>query len=194
MDYEINFRPEPFQGYAELDEWEAAGHGFDGESEDNSSWTPMLYAEHIYGRQSLVRELSDANFWNIFYDRQKVVVVDFWLASCRPCDAVAQIMADLAKRYKAGAFANRVKFYHVRLDEDVNPKLSQSFGFPSVPVVYFYYTSTGRIPTRAAPLLEGSLAGEGMSINLPKVHDPAAYIQRIDSILRRHGHLKTAGR
>ena len=193
MRYEVNFEAEPFQGYTELDELESGEGEFEGEGEEGSSWAPLLDAEDIYSNQSLVRELTDANYWNIFYDRNKVVIVDFWQKWCRPCDPVAQIMVDLAKRYKAGPYAGRVKFYHVRLEDDVNPKLSQRFGFGYVPVVYFYYTSTGRVPTRAAPLLEGSLAGEGASINLPQVHDPAAYVQRIESILRRHGHLKTAG-
>jgi thiol-disulfide isomerase/thioredoxin len=192
MQNPFTFEAEPFQGYTELDELEVGEDEFDEESEDGSSWTPLLYSEDIYGSQSLVRELTDANYWNIFYARNKVVVVDFWQAWCRACDSVAQVMVDLAKRYKSGPYAGLVKFYHVRLDEDVNPKLSRTFGFPYVPVVYFYYTSTGRVPTRAAPLLEGSLAGEGASINLPKVSDPAAYVQRIESILRRHGHLKTA--
>ena len=147
---------------------------------------PARTAKQIYASQTKVKELTDANLWNIFYDRNKVVVVYFWADSCRTCDGVAAVMTSLADRYSKGPLARLVKFYHVQWDPKVNPKVHQRFGFKSVPVVFFYYTSTGRPPTRDAPLLEGSLGGEKTQF------DPNQYIRRIEASLRKHGHIAPA--
>ncbi len=143
-------------------------------------------AGELFSGSTLVRPLTDGNFWNIFYDRNKVIVVDFWTSWCRgPCGRIAEHMINLAEHYRSGPLSNRVKFYHVQLDFDsalgriVNPSLSTRFGFTSVPVVYFYYTATGRVPTLDAPLLEASIQG-GVPIS--------EFAWRIQYILRRHGH------
>jgi thioredoxin 1 len=137
--------------------------------------------------QRLVRELTDANFWNIFYDRNKVLVVDFWATWCPPCNGVAQVMVDVAKLCYKGP-QGRVKFYQVQADPNVNPRVDRQFGFAALPVVHFYYTATGRPPTRSAPLLEGSLAGEDSFRPLHRIYDADEYVSRIRAILRRHGH------
>jgi len=103
-------------------------------------------------------------------------------------------MVSLASRYSSGPYARLVKFYHVQLDDRINPKLAVRFGFPYLPVIYIYYSATGRPPTKAAPLLEGSLAGGELGSQLQeKMHDPAEYIQRIGTILSRHGHIPSSG-
>lgn len=151
-------------------------------------FAPMPTSASIYAaNQNLVRELTDANFWNIFKDRNKVIVVDFWATWCPPCHGVAQVMVDVAKRCFKGPHG-RVKFYHVQADPNVNPKVDQRFGFAALPVVYFYYTATGKPPTRSAPLLEGSLAGENSFRPLHRIYDPDQYLSRIRNILRRHRH------
>jgi thioredoxin 1 len=147
----------------------------------------MPTAQDIYAGQSVVRELTDANFWNIFYDRNKVMVVDFWATWCPPCNDVAAVMVKVANRCYRGP-QGLVKLYHVQSDDNVNPKLSKTLGFPEIPVVYFYYTATGRPPTRSAPLLEASLAGENSFRDLHRIFDPEEYLARIRAILRRHGH------
>jgi thiol-disulfide isomerase/thioredoxin len=141
----------------------------------------LVYAEEIFQQSPEVRPLSDANFTNIFYDRNKVIVVDFWASWCRPCDDAAAHVAYLARRYASGPYAGLVKFYHVQLEDQANPQLNKRFGFDAIPVVYFYYTGTGLQPTRQAPLLEGSIQGGDKSVE--------DYEWRIQAILRRHGHL-----
>lgn len=148
---------------------------------------PMPTAQDIYANQTAVKELGDANFWNIFYDRNKVMVVDFWATWCPPCNDVAATMVKVANRCYKGPQAT-VKFYHVQLDGRVNPKLNATFGFPAIPVVYFYYTATGKPPTPAAPLLEASLAGEDSFRDIHRIFDPEEYFRRIRSILARHKH------
>lgn len=169
----------------------------DEEASRESSWGRLVYAEETYNNNPQVRPLTDANFWNIFYDRNKVMVVDFWATWCRPCDDVAKVMVSLAKRYRSGPYAGLVKFYHVRWgdpDPPVNPQLTTRFGFPALPVVFFYYTGSGHVPTRDRPLLEGSVgAGDPLRLDrAEQMHDESEYIARIDAILRRHGHMMTA--
>jgi thiol-disulfide isomerase/thioredoxin len=136
-------------------------------------------AKAIYAAQSLIKPLNDSNFWNIFSDRNRVVVVSFWNDSSRNCDVVAKVMSSIAQKYSKGVFSRLVNFYQIEWDPKVNPKIHQRFGLKGMPVVYFYFTSTGNPPDRAAPLLEGSLGPTD------KWHDPAQYEWRIRSILRR---------
>ncbi|HEY5141467.1 MAG TPA: thioredoxin domain-containing protein [Methylococcales bacterium] len=142
-----------------------------------------LRTQQVYAGQSKVKLLTDANFWNIFYDRKKIIVVAFWADWCRACDGVARVMTSIADRYSKGPFARLVKLYHLQWDPTVNPKVYERFGFKSIPVIFFYYTATGRPPTNTAPLLEGSLGGD------KKQYDPNQYIQRIEEILRKYGHV-----
>jgi thiol-disulfide isomerase/thioredoxin len=146
---------------------------------------PARTAAQIYGSQSKIRELTDANFWNIFYDRDKVMVVAFWATSCQPCKDVAEAIAKVADRCYKGPHG-RVKFYHVQWDRKVNPKIQQWFGFGSVPVVFFYYTSTGKPPTRECPLLEASLPRRDRLRDARELRDPEKYLVPIRDILRRH--------
>jgi thiol-disulfide isomerase/thioredoxin len=145
---------------------------------------PVPPARQTYaGQPLLVRELTDANFWNIFNGRNRVVVVSFWSDTCRPCNEVAQIISDKAASYSRTTFRNLVNFFQIQWDPNVNPHIQQRFGFKQIPVTYFYYTSTGNPPNHGAPLLEGSLGG-GDRWHLK----PEEYDWRIKSILRRHGH------
>jgi thiol-disulfide isomerase/thioredoxin len=136
----------------------------------------------IYASQSKVKPAVDANFWSIFSDRNKVVVIAFWADSCAPCAEAAAAMTAVADRYSKG-LTGPVKFYHVQWDPRVNPRIHKQFGFRSVPVVFFYYTGTGRPPYRTAPLLEGSLGHD-------EKHDPNRYARTIEAILRRHAPAK----
>ncbi len=104
-------------------------------------------------------------------------MVEFWANYCRPCDATAKHIASLARHYRSGPHS-RVKFYHVQLDAPENRSLNARLPFKAIPLTYFYYTGTGRVPTRTAPLLEGAIEG---------AFPEDAYIWRIEAILRRHG-------
>jgi hypothetical protein len=66
----------------------------------------------------------------------------------------------------------------VQLDAPENRSLNARLPFKAIPLTYFYYTGTGRVPTRTAPLLEGAIEG---------AFPEDAYIWRIEAILRRHG-------
>lgn len=144
---------------------------------------PIRTAAQIYASHSKVRELTDANFWNIFYDPHKVVVVAFWATSCALCNDVAAVMVKVADHCYKGPHG-RVKFYHVQWDKTVNPKIFERFGFGSIPVVFFYYTSTVRPPTRECPLLEASLPRTYSPLD--ELLDPDKYLSKIRTILRRH--------
>gem|GEM_PF-4282201 len=142
--------------------------------------------EHTFEGDGYVRPLNDGNFDNIFYNRNKVIVVQFWDAHCRgPCGRMAHRISAVAEHYRTGPYADLVRLYHVQLDESAdtgeipNPRLSTRFGFESVPVTYFYYTATGRVPTNEAPLLEASIGG---------VVPTSDITWRIEHILQRHGH------
>lgn len=135
-------------------------------------------AKQIFASQTKVRPLVDANFWNIFHDRNKVIVVAFWADSCPSCAEAATVVTSMADRFSKGP-TGPVKFYHVQWDPRVNPRVHQRFGFKSAPVVFFYYTATGQPPTQAAPLLEGSVGRD-------ERHDPNRYVRTIEAILSRH--------
>jgi len=151
-------------------------------------WQTMPTAADIYAANPrLVRELKDANFWNIFYDQNKVVVVDFWATWCPPCNDAAKTIVEVAKKCFSGP-QGPVKFYHIQWDSNVNPKIQTHFPFDGIPVVFFYYTSSGKPPSRSAPLLEGSLTGENSFRPLHRIFDPDVYLAQIRNMLRRHGH------
>lgn len=143
---------------------------------------PASTAKQIYSSKPQIKSLTDADFWNIFSDKNKVVVVSFWSDGCPPCNEVARQMVTLAENTSRRGYAHLVKFYQIQWDPKVNPQIHQRFGFKGKPVVFFYYTSTGNPPRRTAPLLEGSLGPDD------KWHVLQEYEWRIKSILRRHGH------
>jgi thiol-disulfide isomerase/thioredoxin len=142
-------------------------------------------AKQIYAASG-IREITDRHFQNIFYDRGKLIVVSFWADSCRPCDAVASSVVSVAQQIARGPHAKHVKFYHAQWDPAVNPRLHQRYGFKKIPVVYFYYMCTGKQPSKEAPLLEGATRGDRFDA------DPAAHMHKIETILRRHGHIPPA--
>lgn len=149
-----------------------------GETGNPPARSPARTARQIYASQTKVKPAVDANFWTIFGERNKVVVVAFWADSCARCAEAAKAITAVAARLSKGP-TGPVKFYHVQWDPRVNPRVHQQFGFRSVPVVFFYYTSTGRPPSRATPLLEGSFGHD-------EKHDPARYVRTIEAILDRH--------
>src|SRR5262245_50053655 len=73
-------------------------------------------ASQTYSAQPLINTLSDANFWNIFTDRNRVVVVSFWSDTCRPCDEVARIMSTIAENYSRTTFSTIVNFNQIQWD------------------------------------------------------------------------------
>ena len=167
--------------YRHPDSGLAGWHGF-GEPQPQPQQQPQQpRAKQVYAAQPGIRELTDRHFQNIFYDRGKLIVVSFWADSCRPCDAVASTVASVAQQIAQGPHAKVVKFYHAQWDPAVNPRLHKQYGFGNIPVVYFYYMSTGKQPSKAQPLLEAAIG--------PAPVNAAKYLHNIDTILRRHGHV-----
>jgi thiol-disulfide isomerase/thioredoxin len=149
-----------------------------------SGTTDVRTVAQIYASQPKIRELTDANFWNIFYDSNKVLVVSFWANSCATCNDVAETLIKVAERCYKGPYG-QVKFYHIQWDKTVNPKIYEQFGFKSIPVVFFYYTTTGRPPTRECPLLEGALPDKSQETRR-RIFDLEPFLSTIRNILRRH--------
>lgn len=139
---------------------------------------PARTAKQIFASQTNVKEAVDANYLSMFAERDKVVVVVFWSDSCKSCAEAATAITAVATRLSKGP-KGPVKFYHIQWDPRVNPRIHRTFGFKSIPVAFFYYTSTGRPPSRTAPLLEGSFGHDNK-------HDPDRYIRTIEAIRRRH--------
>jgi len=93
-------------------------------------------------------------------------------------------MVKVANRFYKGPHG-RVKFYHVQWDPKVNPKIYERYGFGSIPVVFFYYTTTGRPPTRECPLLQASLPVDIKGPVIQGLFDPNKYNSIIENILNK---------
>ncbi len=78
-----------------------------------------------------MREVTDSSFEGEVLAASQPVVVDFWAPSCRPCDAIEPILADLEREN-----AEHVSF--VRLNVDDNPVSATRFGVLSLPTVILF--------------------------------------------------------
>ncbi len=77
-----------------------------------SSATPNV----TQAEEELVVHATDSDFDAIIKDGN--VVVDFWAAWCGPCQRIAPMVEELAKKYKG-----KVKF--VKLNVDENPEITE---------------------------------------------------------------------
>lgn len=72
-------------------------------------------------------DLADADFDKIVRD-QSLIMVDFWSADCRPCQVIAPIIEELAKKYEGKVFVGKI------LAEE-NPKTVERFDIRGVPTL-----------------------------------------------------------
>jgi thioredoxin 1 len=78
-----------------------------------------------------MRELADATFDAEVLAAPRPVVVDFWAPWCRPCEAVAVVLEELA-----GEYADRADF--ARLNVDENPVAASRCGVLTLPTVILF--------------------------------------------------------
>jgi len=75
-------------------------------------------------------EFTDANFQNDVIASDKLSVVDFWAEWCGPCRAIGPVIEELAKEY-----AGKINVGKVNVD--VNPNVSATYGIVSIPAILF---------------------------------------------------------
>ncbi|MHA1770096.1 MAG: thioredoxin domain-containing protein [Candidatus Thorarchaeota archaeon] len=77
-----------------------------------------------------VNILTDATFWPTI-QQTKIALIDFFGEWCRPCQALAPIMIELARVYAGKAFFGKI-------DIDRNPRTTQQFNVQSVPIIHVF--------------------------------------------------------
>ncbi|MBI4992002.1 MAG: thioredoxin [Candidatus Harrisonbacteria bacterium] len=78
-----------------------------------------------------VEEVTDANFEEVVLRSDKPVVVDFWAPWCAPCQALAPMFEEYAKK-----FAGKVKF--VKLNIDQNAMTPLEYNVRSIPTLILF--------------------------------------------------------
>jgi thioredoxin 1 len=101
-----------------------------------------------------VRETTDATFERDVLRAEVAVLVDFWAPWCGPCDAIAPILEDIAKRH-----GERIQLLKVNVDENV--EAASRYGVLSLPTVIVFAAGRPRetvIGARARSAYERALA------------------------------------
>ena len=121
--------------------------------------TATVKASHIktLNTQDFIREIYDfrsGTAWN--YLGSKPCVIDFYTDWCRPCQAMAPLMEQLAEN-----FEGRIDFYKVNADKE--PALSHYFNIDAIPS-FLFCTQQGE-PIRVT----GALSEEMLRTYLEKM-------------------------
>lgn len=121
--------------------------------------TTTVKASHIktLNTQDFIREIYDFRSgaaWN--YLGSKPCVIDFYTDWCRPCQAMAPLMEQLAEN-----FEGRIDFYKVNADKE--PALSHYFNIDAIPC-FLFCTQQGE-PIRVT----GALSEEMLRTYLEKM-------------------------
>ncbi len=80
---------------------------------------------------TLVSEVSDADFQNDVLGSDIPVLVDFWAPWCGPCRMVAPIVDEVATM-----FEGQVKVLKINVDD--NPKSASDYGVRSIPTLLIF--------------------------------------------------------
>jgi len=76
-------------------------------------------------------QISDGTFEEEVLKSDVPVVVDFWAPWCGPCKMIAPILEEFAETYDG-------KLKVVKLDVDLNPKISSQYKIMSIPALLFF--------------------------------------------------------
>ena len=107
---------------------------------------------------TLVNDVSDANFQADVLGSDVPVLVDFWAPWCGPCRMVAPVVDEVAAKYEG-----QVKV--VKLNVDDNPNSASEYGVRSIPTLLIF--KDGKV----ADTVVGAVPASTLSTTLEKYLD-----------------------
>jgi thioredoxin 1 len=78
-----------------------------------------------------ILELADINFTQTISEIKTPVLVDFWASWCRPCQAIAPILEEIATDY-----SERIKV--CKLNVETNPNVPVSLSISGIPTLIVF--------------------------------------------------------
>ncbi len=85
-------------------------------------------------------ELTDNNFKEEVKESQELVLVDFWMEGCPPCQTIAPIIEEIAKEFEGKAKVGK-------LNVRENPETTQEYEIKGVPTIIIF--KEGKVKERA---------------------------------------------
>ncbi len=76
-------------------------------------------------------ELTDENFIQEVLENNKVVLVDFWMPGCPPCEQIAPVIGEIAREFEDKAKVGK-------LNVRQNPKTTQKYEIRGVPTLIIF--------------------------------------------------------
>jgi thioredoxin 1 len=78
-----------------------------------------------------LKEINNENFDKEVLNSTIPVIADFWAPWCGPCQRLAPILEEVAKKY-----STQIKF--VKINTDENPELASKFSITGIPTLIFF--------------------------------------------------------